>query len=120
MALSLPFIGKKKKTFSRAHARHECFMPAGLHIIDSRVTIDGMIFEVSKGGLLFRPALRYILDRNGADVRIDLPGMPIMGIIMSTRENGYGIKLHDMFEEEDVEMLTRDYKEMPFKYNAVA
>lgn len=119
MGFSLPFF-RKKQSFARAHTRHECFMPAKLHIIDSRVSVDGMVFEISKGGLLFRPALNFILDRSGADVRVDLPGMPITGKIMNVRPVGYGIKLFEAFEEEDVEMLTRDFKELPFSYKNAA
>ena len=113
--LKLPSLGKRK-TFSRAHRRFPCYMEAKLHLVDSRITLEGMIFEISQGGVLFRQASAYILDRQGADVRVDLPGLRVKGSIVNTRPIGYGIKLFDPFEEEDVQQLAMMHTSPPFKW----
>lgn len=116
IGLKFPKIGGKKQSFARAHSRYTCYMPARLNIVDSRLVLDGMIFEISQGGVLFRQASQYILDRLNSDVRVELPGMSIKGLIVNVRPIGYGIKLFEQFEEEDVMLLAQEFAKPPFKW----
>ena len=116
IGLKLPKFGAKKESFARAHSRYTCYIPARLNIVDSRLTLDGMIFEISQGGVLFRQASHYILYRMNTDVRVELPGMSIKALIVNARPIGYGIKLFEQFEEEDVMLLAQEFAKPPFKW----
>jgi hypothetical protein len=109
-----PFLSKlkfwqKKQTFVRRHSRHDCCIVAEMHIIDRDISLQGVLLEISLGGVLFRVASGYLLDRAGQNVTIRFEKLEMQGRIMSTRPQGYGIKLFSNFDPEVFEDLVELY-----------
>ncbi|GGH10770.1 hypothetical protein GCM10007036_07510 [Alsobacter metallidurans] len=92
----------------RAYPRSACRIAARLELPEKAFSIDGMIIEASRGGILFRESSRYILDRRGAPVVVHLPGLEIKGDIVNVSPLGYGVRLSHLISEEALgELLAR-------------
>lgn len=93
---------KKDKTDStqRRHIRQKCFCPCKMSIANRPLHYEGSIMEVSKGGIKFKPAKTYILERKSVKIEIELPDLRLRGRIVATRSDGYGIALSGEFEDE--------------------
>ncbi|MEJ1938053.1 hypothetical protein WDZ92_48285, partial [Nostoc sp. NIES-2111] len=72
----------------RRHPRQSCFVPAKLALVERGYVLEGAITEVSGGGLRFRGASTYILDRRGSGVSIALLGIPAEGVIVNVSPLG--------------------------------
>lgn len=106
----LPFVNKREKGGShmRAHTRHPCCLVAELLIADKGFKIDGLVIEASRGGIRFREASKYILDRRGTSVVVIIGQSQYPGVIVNVGDNGYGIKLEALVSDEEVERLVAD------------
>lgn len=106
----LPFMKRQEKAGShmRAHMRHPCCLVAELLIADKGFKIDGLVIEASRGGIRFREASKYILDRRGTSVVVIIGQSQYPGIIVNLGSNGYGIKLDSLVSDEEVERLVAD------------
>ena len=104
----LPFF-RKKPSFERRHVRHNCCIVAELTIIDRSITLPGVVLEVSMGGVLFRPASSFILDRRGEAVSVQFENLKRAGTIMNVRPVGYGIRLFQDIEEEALDDLVGNF-----------
>lgn len=104
---SIPFFNKRKKTGShmRAHQRIPCCIMGEVCIVERGFKIDGLLIEVSRGGMRFREASRYVMNRDGVDVTIQVSGNEYPGVIMNSSVTGYGIKLNTLITEEELERL---------------
>lgn len=89
----------------RRHQRRECFIIAIMNVLERSVPMDGVIKEISAGGVLFRPASTYLLNRKGERVSVVLGERQISGKIVAVRPTGYGVKFLDNLEDEEVEDL---------------
>ena len=98
---------KKNKTGShmRAHSRHGCVLIAEMEIIEKGFKIDGMVIELSRGGIRFREATSYILDRRGTKVEVSVSGNTYAGVILNIDAHGYGIKLNELMPEEELDKM---------------
>lgn len=105
---NLPFL-KKRQTFVRRHSRHDCFIVGTMELSERRVVIDGTVMELSLGGLLFRPAASFILERAGDEVEIEFADIKIAGKLMNTRPVGYGIKFDKVLDGETFDRLVAAY-----------
>ena len=89
----------------RSEERTEFSVIAELVAPDRGIATDGVISEASRGGLTFRPATNYIENRTGERIQIVIEGLKRMGIIRSTRANGYGVQLLEPLSPEDLDLL---------------
>ena len=105
----LPFKKRDKGgSHMRAHQRHGCCLVAELLIADKGFKIDGLVIEASRGGIRFREASKYVLDRRGTAVVVIIAGNEYPGVIVNTGHNGYGIKLEGLISDEEVERLVAE------------
>lgn len=88
---------------SRVHTRHACCLQASLEIRDRNYSIEGLIFEISLGGVLFREASRFILDRVGLPVTVRTVDLTCPGTIVNVRPEGYGIRFNELLDETVLE-----------------
>jgi hypothetical protein len=95
----------KTPSWVRRHKRYPCCIIALLTIRQKDLALDGLVTEVSRGGLLFRPASQYIFDRTGADVLISFADDELWGRIVNVKSAGYGIAFDDTIEEERVQSI---------------
>ncbi|MCT4657003.1 MAG: PilZ domain-containing protein [Cohaesibacter sp.] len=89
----------------RRHQRRECFIIAIMNVLERSVPMEGVIKEISAGGVLFRPASTYLLNRKGERISIVMGEHKISGKIVAVRPTGYGVKFLDTLEDEEVEKL---------------
>jgi hypothetical protein len=89
----------------RAHERHSCCAVACLQIIERDIELEGLVLEVSLGGLMFREASRYIYDRRGAAIRVRVGGLDLAGMIVNVRAQGYGIKLSRLLDPYELDLI---------------
>lgn len=110
----LPFRHRPDFTLMRAHERHSCCLIASLAIIERGIELEGIVTEVSLGGMLFREASDYIYDRGGAAIRIRVAGLDCSGTIVNVRPSGYGVRLaRDLTSDELNHILTEADPGMP-------
>jgi hypothetical protein len=93
----------------RQYERHACCIPAYLHIAERDYDIEGLNLEVSAGGLLFRPAARYILERDGSEIAVRFLTYKLAGRIMNSRAAGYGVRLNSLLSADDLDSLVDEY-----------
>ncbi len=99
-----------KNSHKRRFERFDIFAVGAMKIMNNSQRIDGVIDEVSAGGLRFRPAATYILERRNEAVSIELGDFVISGIIRATRADGYGVQLLDQLNPEQLKILIKKYK----------
>lgn len=99
---------RRKQQFRiRKHSRHPCYFLGTLKIQNNSTYLDGLVTNISKSGLKFRPAKTYILDRRGEQVMCIFSNFRISGKIVTTNFDGYGVILHSEISDEDLlEFLT--------------
>ena len=85
---------------NRRHVRHECSCIGRMSILNRSMSLEGIISEISKGGLKFRPAKVYLLERRDTPVLFEFAGFRISGKIVATRNDGYGIALYEEIEDD--------------------
>ena len=100
----------KKHSHKRQFERYDIFAVGSLVIMNNSQRMDGVIDEVSAGGLRFRPASVFIMERKNEAVSIHLGDYNISGIIRATRADGYGIQLLDQLSKEQLEILIKQYQ----------
>jgi hypothetical protein len=101
----LPSKQRKDFTVMREHERHPCCALASMTIVEREVDLDGLVLEVSQGGLLFREASSFIFDRYGSAVKIRVAGLEVSGTIVNVRANGYGIRLTRQLTMEELDLI---------------
>jgi hypothetical protein len=96
---------RKPAAWVRRHERFACCVVAVLDIVDKNVPVDGLVTEISQGGLLFRPASTYIFDRRGSSVLVRFGDDEIEGDIVNVKPAGYGVRFHHEIPAEHVQRL---------------
>lgn len=93
----------------RRHKRHDCSAISVLSILNRSISIEGIVQEISRSGIKFRPAKVYLLDRKGEQVSISIGGLQLSGKIVAVRKDGYGIALFDELEDDVLEPFLSEY-----------
>ena len=106
---------QEKNAHKRRFERYQVFAVATMIMLDSSQHIEGVVTEVSQGGIKFRPASLFLLERNSERVSIILDDINITGTIRASRADGYGIQLIDMLEEIDLKYILDNYKSNDIK-----
>lgn len=104
----VPRLGKKK-SFSRRHRRYPCCVIAVMDIVDRIYSLDGTVLEMSQGGLMFRAASNYVLDRTGEKVIVHIDGLELHAQIMASKPEGYGLKLAEELDLTAVSSLVDEF-----------
>lgn len=101
----LRWFTRRPSRGARQHERYPCCIQASLHIRDRNYRIEGLIMEVSRGGVLFREASRFVLDRVGTVVTVQASDLSAAGTIVNVRPAGYGIRLDQLLDDTFVDDL---------------
>ena len=94
---------------ARRHTRHACSCLGTMSIINRSVAMEGIVSEISKGGLKFRPAKTYLQERKDAQVLFEFDRFRISGKIVATRSDGYGVALFEEIEDRDIEAFLAQF-----------
>lgn len=100
---------RRPSAASRVHKRHACCIQGTLEVQDRGYRIEGLVFEVSRGGVLFREASRFILDRIGVAVIVRTADLCVPGTIVNVRPEGYGIQFDALLDQALVDDLLSRY-----------
>ncbi len=101
---------ESKNSHKRRFKRHKIFAVGVMTLMNSSQQIDGVIDEVSAGGLRFHPASHFIMERNGETVSMTLGDMQVSGKIRATRADGYGVQLLDVLEDSQLQAIVAQYQ----------
>ncbi|MFK7901887.1 MAG: hypothetical protein AB8B49_03495 [Nitratireductor sp.] len=94
---------------ARRHIRHECKAIGVLSIINRSISLEGIVLEIARGGIKFRPAKVHLLDRKGDQVSVSIGGLQLTGKIVAVRNDGYGIALFDELEDDVLDPFLEEY-----------
>lgn len=100
---------RRPQGFVRRHERFPCCVIAVLDIIDKDVPVDGLVTEISEGGLLFRPASRFIFDRSGSAVTVRFSDDQIAGKIVNVKPQGYGVRFLQPVSDARIRSILEQY-----------
>ena len=95
---------EQQNAHKRRFIRYATFVVSRLVMMNNSQSIDGVVNEISQGGMRFRPASRFIQRRDGETVSIVIEELAFSGRIRASRPDGYGIELLDTLP---LEMLER-------------
>ena len=101
----LTLLLRRPAAWVRRHERFACCIVAVLDIVDKDVPVDGLVTEISQGGLLFRPATRFIFDRRGSSVLVRFDDEEWAGSIVNVKATGYGVRLDNELQPEQIQSL---------------
>ncbi|MBV6658806.1 MAG: PilZ domain-containing protein [Devosiaceae bacterium] len=104
----IPRFGEKK-SFSRRHRRYPCCVIASMDIVERAYSLDGTVLEMSQGGLMFRAASNYVLDRTGEKVVVHIDGLDLPAQVMASRPEGYGLRLLEDLDLTTVSSLVEEF-----------
>lgn len=96
---------EQKNAHKRRYERHNTFIIAELVIMDTGQRFDGVINELSQGGMRFRPASRYLQRRDADTVTISVNQQTFSGRIRASRPDGYGLELLEPMTAEALESM---------------
>ena len=99
-----------KNAHKRQFERHNIFAVASMVMMDNSLSMEGVVDEISEGGVRFRPASTFIMERNNESVLINLDSLQISGIIRATRADGYGVQLLDPLNQDQLDVLIEKYQ----------
>lgn len=103
----------KPASWVRRHERFGCCVVAVMDVIDKDVPIDGLVTEISQGGLLFRPASSFIFDRRGSAVIVRFGDDEVKGSIVNVKSVGYGIRFDEELSPERVQQMLESFGLQP-------
>lgn len=110
-------FGRKKKqeltAANRRHIRHSCWSVGTVSIINRSMALEGVVTEIAKGGVKFRPAKVYLLERNGVQISAEFGGLKVVGKIVATRADGYGIAFFEELDDDKIQAFLAEFGKAP-------
>jgi hypothetical protein len=100
---------KKESAVNRRYQRFSCSIVASMAVPVKNLALEGLVTEVSQGGLIFRGASDYILNRNGQEVTVEFAGVLLQGSVVATRITGYGVQFAMPISLEMVQEITQKF-----------
>ena len=67
--------------------------------------IPGRLIDLGSGGALFRPRLRYLMDRRGEPVSLTVNGVEMIGTIIATSPRGHSLRFDAPIGDHDLECV---------------
>ncbi|MCF6325820.1 MAG: PilZ domain-containing protein [Devosiaceae bacterium] len=101
---------ESKNSHKRKFERHKIFAVGEMVLMNNSQRMDGVVDEISTGGLRFRPASAFIMERNGEAVSMTLGELQVSGRIRATRADGYGVQLLDQLSESQLNVVIEQYQ----------
>lgn len=101
-------LAKQDSAAQRRHTRHECSSIGVLAIVNRSTSLEGIVTEISKGGIKFRPASTHLLNRNGTQISVSFASIRVTGKIVATRVDGYGIALFEELDDTVMQEFLRE------------
>ena len=98
---------QKPSAADRRHVRYDCASVGTLSIANRSIILEGIVTEISKSGIKFRPTKTYLLERTGVQVSIEFAGIRTVGKIAASRPDGYGVALFEEIANETIEEIVR-------------
>ncbi|CAO4163440.1 hypothetical protein [Methylorubrum populi] len=89
----------------RVHERYPCLIPGKILFLERGFSIDGVVNEVSAGGLRVRPALTYLLWREIEDVFVEFGPFSLETVLVNTTRYGYGLRLKSVLPRDHLEEI---------------
>ena len=86
---------RRRPSFARAFQRHACEIDGTLVSLNRMAKIPGRLVDLGAGGALFRPRLRYLMDRKGEPASLTINGVEMIGTITGTSPRGYGLRFDE-------------------------
>jgi hypothetical protein len=96
---------EQKNAHKRRYERHKTFIVAQMEIMDTGQRFEGVINELSQGGMRFRPASRYLQRRDMDTVSVLVDQRLFSARIRASRPDGYGLQLLEPLTSEVMESL---------------
>lgn len=93
---------KQKNEHLRADQRQSCCLISRLEFAESGLAVDGVVTDASLGGINFRPASRFILERSNERIQIHIGDISLKGFLRRTHPNGYGIQMTPRMTHEQL------------------
>ncbi len=84
-------------------------MVGTLKIVDRHVDLDGLVTEISQGGVLFRTASTYILFRLDEDVMVTIRNKTFAGKIVATATRATASSSRKKLSAEFIEEVATHY-----------
>lgn len=103
----VPFL-RVGSVADRRFDRQDCYVISSLSVLDRALMFDGIIDSISRGGLQFRPASAYLLDRRGERVSVAIGHRNLSGTIVAVRQSGYGIALDKSLSVAEFSDIVRE------------
>lgn len=94
---------KESGIAQRRYKRFPCSTVGVFTITNRSISLEGMVTEISKNGVKFRPASVFLLDRKGVSITIAFEEFQFSGKVVATRSDGYGIALFEEIEDKDLQ-----------------
>ncbi|MCA3254296.1 MAG: hypothetical protein INF91_01605 [Alphaproteobacteria bacterium] len=66
---------------------------------------EGMLVELDRDAAIFRPPLRYLLDRKGEEVTLAADGVAVTAAIRRTDSQGYHLRFRTPLSDDAFERL---------------
>ena len=104
-------LAKESNAAQRRHTRHDCSSIGVLAIVNRSTSLEGIVTEISKGGIKFRPASTHLLNRNGTQISVSFASIRVTGKIVATRVDGYGVALFEELEDDVMEQFLLEQQE---------
>lgn len=104
----VPFL-RVGSAADRIYERYDVFIMSSMSIVDRALMFDGIVDSVSRGGVQFRPASAYILDRRGERVSVAVGHRNLAGKIVAVRHSGYGVALDTQLSSLELNEIIREY-----------
>ncbi len=90
---------RRQQQHSRSFVRFECQIDTSITLIERAVGLEGRVFDLSRGGALFRPKLAYIMRRHDEPICIKVGGEELFGHIVSTSPKGFSLRFDEPIDE---------------------
>lgn len=103
---------RRRQMHARAFQRHACAIDGTLISLNRMSKIPGRLLDLGAGGALFRPRVRYLMDRKGEPVSLTINGVEMVGSITATSPRGYGLRFDEKMSEHAIQcVLEKDEAE---------
>lgn len=93
---------RRKPIFERAALRHACQIEGEITLTEKMASYEGRLVNLSLGGAMFRPRLAYLMSRRSVAVQVQACGLALVGEIVATTPQGFGIRFEKPLSEAEL------------------
>lgn len=96
---------RSKPAFARVDVRHACQIDGEIVLTERMASYEGRLVNLSLGGAMFRPRLAYLMNRRGVAVQMQACGLTLVGEIVATTPQGFGIRFEEPLADDELAHL---------------